>query len=83
MLWLPTVSVKHSSFLLASVPPGGQALRSTFYGISACCLKRLEALWPADKAMHCNWGLSFLRKLEPRAEQIELESALATLEHGL
>lgn len=43
----------------------------------------LEALWPADKAMHCNWGLSFLRKLEPRAEQIELESALATLEHGL
>ena len=44
MLWLPTVSVKHSSFLLASVPPGGQALRSTFYGISACCLKRLETL---------------------------------------
>lgn len=40
----------------------------------------LEALWPFDKAEHCRWGLSFLCRLEPRAERIELENALAALE---
>ncbi len=37
---------------------------------------RLEALWPDSETEHCTWGLSYLRRLQPRIETRELEQAL-------
>ena len=39
----------------------------------------LRRLWPQREEEHCEWGLSFLRKLPPRLERQELEERLAQL----
>ena len=39
----------------------------------------LEALWPADPAEHCRLALSYLHRLQPRIESLELEKALKAL----
>lgn len=42
----------------------------------------LEALWPDSEAEHCAWCLSYLRRLQPRAETEEMERALLEAEKG-
>lgn len=39
----------------------------------------LQTLWPESKREHCEWGLKYLHRLEPRMETGEMERALQTL----